>query len=216
MITINASNLSEAWENSFCELYKKGFQNLDDELYRDESVLIEVKDPMEKRYNKDYPSSEDLLKEYNNYIINGGNQGNVLDEHAMYHKRLFGKETITNNQVDFIINLLKKNPTSKRAQANLWDCSIDQTASFTPCLQIIWVRVLYGKVELHAHMRANDAYKKALMNMNIFTTLQNFIANQLGLRVGRYIHYVDSFHFHNEDKEAIDALHKKLCAFKYV
>jgi thymidylate synthase len=152
---------------------------------------------------------QNVMREYNNFIINGGDQGRVLDEHAMYHKRLFGEE-IFNNQIEFIINTLRRNKFAKRAQANLWFDQIDQIAGFTPCLQIIWARIMNGKLELHAHMRANDGYKKALMNMNIFTEIQRHIAKELGVKPGRYVQFVDSYHFYAVDKEKIEDLYKKI------
>lgn len=210
MITIYSQTIADAWKDSFLKLYENGNVLTDQELLRDECIAIEVSNVENNRFNNLFPMNKDLIDEYNKYVIEGGEKGNVQDEHAIYHNRLFGKETILNNQIEFIISTLKKNPFAKRAQASLWSCDPDQSGNFTPCLQIIWARVRNGKLELHAHMRANDAYWKSLMNMNIFTTIQKYISRQLGVETGRYIHFVDSYHFHANDKKEIESLYNTL------
>jgi len=57
-------------------------------------VLIEVEDIRSDRFISHFPMSKELIDEYNKYIIEGRAKGNVKDEHAMYHNRLFGEETI--------------------------------------------------------------------------------------------------------------------------
>jgi thymidylate synthase len=55
---------------------------------------------------------------------------------------------------------------------------------------------------MNAHMRSNDAYKAAFMNMYAFTELQAELARRLSARLGRevavgqYTHIADSFHIY--------------------
>ena len=49
---------------------------------------------------------------------------------------------------------------------------------------------------MNAHMRSNDAYKAAFMNMYAFTELQGLIARAIGVIPGEYIHIADSFHIY--------------------
>jgi len=48
-------------------------------------------------------------------------------------------------------------------------------------------------------MRSNDALKAAYMNMYAFTELQRYVAQRLGVEVGRYIHVADSYHVYERD-----------------
>jgi thymidylate synthase len=55
---------------------------------------------------------------------------------------------------------------------------------------------------MNVHMRSNDAYKAAFMNMWAFTDLQRHVAEAVARRTGRalrpgpYAHIVDSFHIY--------------------
>lgn len=146
-----------------------------------------------------------LINEYNSYIIEGGFRGNVPYEHAMYHERLFDYPNNI-NQIQEVIELLKRKPNTKRAQASLWYPLTDIKASKAPCLQILWFRIKKNKLEMHAHMRANDVYKKLLMNLNINAQVMKYVAEKLELKLGKYIHIIDSAHIYNKDKEKVEKI----------
>jgi thymidylate synthase len=62
--------------------------------------------------------------------------------------------------------------------------------------------VFNDELVLNAHMRSNDAFKAAFMNMYAFTDLQRLVAERLSeklgrpIRVGQYAHIADSFHIY--------------------
>ena len=64
------------------------------------------------------------------------------------------------------------------------------------CLQRLWFRVSDGRLHMNVHIRSNDAFKAAFMNMYAFTELQREMAAQLGLAPGQYMHIADSFHIY--------------------
>jgi len=49
---------------------------------------------------------------------------------------------------------------------------------------------------MNIHIRSNDAYKAGFMNLYAFTELQAWVAQQLGVFPGEYIHMADSFHIY--------------------
>jgi thymidylate synthase len=64
------------------------------------------------------------------------------------------------------------------------------------CLQRLWFRVQNGRLNMNIHMRSNDAFKAAFMNMYAFIELQSLVARRVGVDVGEYIHIADSFHIY--------------------
>jgi len=60
----------------------------------------------------------------------------------------------------------------------------------------MYFRVQDGRLNMHVHMRSNDAFKAAFMNMYAFVELQADVARQVGVPVGEYCHIVDSFHIY--------------------
>ncbi len=211
MLNIKAEKISEAWRKCFIKLYEDGNQLSDSEILKDDTLILEISDPGNSdKYDSFFPMSKNILEEYNQYIIKGGDRGNVKAEHALYHERLFLYPSKENNQIKTIIEKLKKDPFSKSAQASLWIPKIDNNESKKPCLQILWFRIENNKLVMHSHMRANDGYKKLMMNLNVFVEVMRYISNELRVPIGKYIHFVDSFHFYYEDKEEIVKLYNKI------
>jgi thymidylate synthase len=69
-------------------------------------------------------------------------------------------------------------------------------------LQRLWFRIEASddgggpRLNMVAHMRSNDAFKAAFMNMYAFTELQRYVADRIGVACGQYVHVADSFHIY--------------------
>jgi thymidylate synthase len=116
-----------------------------------------------------------------------------------YHQRLFAYEVPgagTFDQIAAVIAKLRAAPHTRRAQAVTWQVWNDIRISDPACLQRLWFRISDGKLHLTAHMRSNDAFKAAFMNMYAFTELQAMVAAAVGAAPGEYIHIADSFHIY--------------------
>jgi thymidylate synthase len=106
------------------------------------------------------------------------------------------------NQFDYVIEKLSEAPHSRRAQAITWKVDVDPTVDDPACLQRMWFRVVGEELRLNVHMRSNDAFKAAFMNMWAFTDLQRHVADEVARRTGRalrpgpYCHIADSFHIY--------------------
>jgi len=103
------------------------------------------------------------------------------------------------NQVEEVIKKLREVPHTRRAQVITWQPWKDLELEHPPCLQRLWFRVINNELVMHAYMRSNDAFKAVFMNMYAFTELQMYIAEELGVGVGHYIHIVDSYHVYERD-----------------
>lgn len=211
MITINSEDISQGWEKSFIKLYEQGILSNDSKIFKDSTLVLTIKNPISgNKTNNFFPMNQELIKEYNQFIISGGDRNNVLEEHALYHERIMQFSDKINNQLNYVIETLKKKPYSKRAQISFWDPNIDQINQKVPCIQIIWFRIENQNLVMHVHMRANDGYKKLLMNLNICSEIMKYVKKHLNINEGHYIHFVDSFHFYNEDKNQITELYQRL------
>ena len=126
-----------------------------------------------------------------------------------YHQRLFaydlygpqGEKRVV-DQFEYIIDKLSQAPHSRRAQAITWKPDVDPGVDDPACLQRVWFRIFGDELRMNVHMRSNDAFKAAFMNMWAFTDLQRYVAEEVGrrsgrkLRLGPYAHIVDSFHIY--------------------
>ena len=108
------------------------------------------------------------------------------------------------DQIAAAVAKLRSAPHSRRAQAVTWQVWNDMKVSDPPCLQRLWFRIgaggstglTAGRLDMTCHIRSNDAFKAAFMNMYAFTELQRMMAGELGVAVGHYIHIADSFHIY--------------------
>lgn len=202
MQIIRALDVNSAWVKTLLALYAS--EPTDNQKYfRDEPVLIRVENPSVDPANPLFPMSQTDLDIINNYIHSGENEDKVIHEWTkLYYHRAFDEPY---SQIEFMIQKLQAGTPKGEAQISMWEKEVDQSADVSPCTQIIWGRVKFDKLELHVHAHSSDAYKKLLMNMLEFISLQHYIAKRIGKEVGEYYHFIDSCHLHNKDLEKIEA-----------
>lgn len=207
MINLVVDTPVNGWIKCFKELYNAKDIN-EWGLWKDETLIVEILNPNSSDlFHEEFPMNEEILKEYNNFMITWENWTNVQNEHQIYHYRLF-KYLWNINQIEYIINTLKEKPTRKRAIAIWIDQVNDMKTDIYPCMIYLWVVIQNGKLNFHIHFRANDAYKKILMDFNVWITIMKYIWLKLGVELWTYTHIVDSLHFYEIDKENIEKLNK--------
>jgi len=207
IVYVVAKTLPEAWERSLVVLRETGV--IIDTEYNEKSIdapaVIIVEEPFaEPRIHLKGIVAGSLkgLLDYVDEVVKGIHDYLVEKVGYTYHERLFSYRLPDNtvvNQIVRVVEKLRKVPYTRRAQAITWQPWKDLETEHPPCLQRMWFRVVNGKLVMHTHMRSNDALKAAYMNMYAFTELQKYVAQQLGVKVGRYIHIADSYHVYERD-----------------
>jgi len=217
---IKAENLPEGWEKSVITCWKKGipikteYDKPEDPPSRDCTMIIEIYDPFkEPRIHRAFPAGLEDLEIYRQEVLFGVHDDWINPREGKweytYHERLFNYtvpgEANSIDQINFVIEKLSKIPYSRRAQAVTWKCWLDPKFDDPPCLQRMWFRMFKDKLQLNVHLRSNDAFKAAFMNMFAFTELQKLVAEKISqrtgkkIRVGKYVHIADSYHIYGSD-----------------
>lgn len=178
--------------------------------WKDEKLCLQLFDPFSSEsYHSDFPMSEETMNQYNNYIVHGKwPRDLVQDEHAIYYERLYNYGGI--NQIQYIIDTLKENPTRRRAIAFWPQNEVDTESQIYPCLIYIRCIVRQWKLNFDIHFRGNDVYKKILMDINLWVWLMKVISDGLDIEPWVYTHIVNTAHFYEEDKSEILDIYKKL------
>lgn len=126
------------------------------------------------------------------------------------------------NQLDWLVNMLAKDPITRRAIAHTWIVGEDNECSAPPCLQGIWVRAIpnpdgqYLVLNMDVRFRSRDAYDAAYMNCFAFIHLMRDIADKLEekigmqVRLGRYVDFSDSYHIYGRRMEDFQERFMKL------
>ena len=203
-------HLPFAWQQAVIRCWNEGtrfrteYDKPGDPESRDVLAVIHVTDPFsEPRIHRAFPGGLNDLEKYRNEVLHGVHDHWVDPEHGKwqytYHQRLFeyevpGSEPI--DQIAAVVAKLRDAGHTRRAQAVTWQAWEDIGIDDPACLQRLWFRIEDGRLNLVAHMRSNDAFKAAFMNMYAFTELQRQVAGRLDVGCGEYVHVADSFHIY--------------------
>ena len=138
-------------------------------------------------YIKDYEKESDDRK-----TVYGG-----------YGPRIFRQRG--HNQLENVIALLSKQPTSRRAVIQLFDAEDiagKERQSDIPCTCTLQFMLRKDKLHLIASMRSNDAFKGLPHDVFAFTMLQEVVARTLGVDVGPYRQFVGNLHLYDYNEVA--------------
>jgi thymidylate synthase len=116
------------------------------------------------------------------------------------------------DQIAGCVEMLKKVPFTRRAQAVTWQVWNDLGIDDPTCLQRFWFRVEDGRLHMNCHIRSNDGFKAGFMNMFAFTELQAEMAKEIGVEPGEYCHIADSFHIYGSYFDEFDGFMKTIAA----
>lgn len=99
------------------------------------------------------------------------------------------------NQLENVIELLKKKPGTRQAVVQLFDAA-DLAAPHKdiPCTCTLQFMIRSEQLHMLTSMRSNDAYWGLSHDIFSFTMIQEIVARTLGVEVGTYKHAVGSLH----------------------
>jgi thymidylate synthase len=122
-----------------------------------------------------------------------------------YGPRLFNHRKSI-NQVGNILNLLRKNESTRRAVIQLLDAEdIIFHHKEIPCTCALQFFIRENKLHMFTMMRSNDAFIGLPHDIFTFTMIQEIIARALNIEVGIYNHAVGSLHLYESHKDKAEA-----------
>jgi len=110
-------------------------------------------------------------------------------------RAIVGMETV--DQVVEIVELLRRDPDTRRAVLCLWDPvkDLNRESKDIPCNDLVAFKLRDGVLDMTVMNRSNDAMWGAYgANAVQFSMLQEFVACAVGVEVGCYRQVSDSFH----------------------
>lgn len=225
-IHVVEQSLPSAWEKAVVQCWETGdsfpteYDRQGDPNSRDVTALIHVTRPFdEPRIHRAFPGGLDDLEKYRLEVIHGVHDHWVDPEAGKweytYHERLFEyavPEKGVFDQIAAAVEKLKAVPHTRRAQAVTWQVWNDMNIDDPACLQRLWFRISDGRLHMNIHMRSNDAFKAAFMNMYAFTEIQRAAARQIGVEPGEYMHVADSFHIYGSYFEEFEGFLRSIAS----
>ncbi len=110
------------------------------------------------------------------------------------------------DQIVPIIDELHRDPDSRRAVMTIYEGRYRKDLLNVPCTCSLQFFVRHGKLELTVYMRANDLWWGTPYDVFQFTALQELIAIELGVPMGKYVHVAGSGHLYEPMYEKAKAL----------
>lgn len=138
----------------------------------------------------------DFLRDYTRIWDAFTNPGDVVTvAYGHRWRRHFGRD-----QIAQLINLLKKEPSSRQAVVVTWDPAQDGLSLYkranVPCPYTFTVNIFGGKLHLHNIVRSNDMILGFPFDVAGFCFLQYVLAQKLGVKVGTYSHSISNAHIY--------------------
>ena len=110
----------------------------------------------------------------------------------------YGWQWERNDQLDYVIDMLKHNPKTRQAAISIYDAKeINAYSKDTPCTYAIQFTIIGQKLNMCVTMRSNDLWYGFCNDQYCFSKLQLLVADELGLLVGEYFHFAHNLHLYN-------------------
>lgn len=159
------------------------------------SMTMEVENPLEEpMISKCFIGGPSELQQYMMEMLDG-----ILDFEVEKGNWVYTYHQRYADQYQFIIDELRRNPSSRRAVMMIWDKTKDDYSDEPPCFNHAQFLIRDNKLHMKVLFRSNDACKATFMNAFALIMLQKRIANELGVKVGTYTHRANSFHCYKKD-----------------
>lgn len=152
------------------------------------------------------------LEQFNSHIKTFSDDGKTFHAAYGYRMRKYCADTTECDQLVGVIELLRKDPDTRRAVMCFWDPVLDLGMITTrgefigavskdiPCNDLLMFKLREGELDLTVSCRSNDAVWGAYgANAVQFSVIQEIVARAVGAEVGTYKQISDSFHIYSDN-----------------
>ncbi len=144
------------------------------------------------------------------------NPGDVVTVAYGYRwRKHFGRD-----QLGKLIELLKKDPSSRHGVVVTWDPASDGLGGISkkniPCPYTFTVNIIGGRLHLHNIVRSNDMILGCPHDVAGFALLQLILSQELGVKPGIYSHSVSNAHIYDIHYETAEKIIKRKNSHKKI
>jgi len=118
------------------------------------------------------------------------------------NKPVFGYDS----QIDYILNEIKRNPSSRRLIVEMWNVNELHEMNLVPCCHHLNFSVDNGKLHLLLKQRSNDCIVANNFNVVEYALLVHMVARHTNLEVGTLTHVITDLHIYNKHVEQMETL----------
>ena len=118
-----------------------------------------------------------------------------------------GADGKTFDQVNELVNQIKKNPDSRRLIISAWNVAELPQMALMPCHTIFQFYVAEGKLSCQLYQRSADVFLGVPFNIASYALLTMMVAQVCDLQLGEFIHTFGDVHIYNNH---LDQVHLQL------
>ncbi|SRR5581483_3790994 len=135
---------------------------------------------------------------YNSRAFEFSDDGRTVSSNYGYRVRHLGNV----DQIQEVIRQLQQDPNSRRAVIHIHAVG-DSDIKYSPCIDSLHFLIRNGALECQSLWRSENAVTLLPINIFEFTMLQELIASELEIPVGRYVHTVTSLHYYLDEEKRL-------------
>ncbi len=140
------------------------------------------------------------VKIWNEWADENGDLGPVYGKQWRSWEGANGK---TYDQIQTVLDTIKKNPDSRRMIVNAWNVAeLDQMA-LTPCHCLFQFYVADGKLSCQLYQRSADLFLGVPFNIASYALLTLMMAQECGLEAGEFVHTFGDAHIYSNHFEQV-------------
>ncbi len=110
----------------------------------------------------------------------------------------YGWQWERNDQLDYVVDLLRHNPKTRQAAISIYDRKEGYMYdNDTPCTYAVQFTIVAQHLNMCVTMRSNDLWYGFCNDQYCFSKLQLLVADKLELLVGDYYHFAHNLHLYN-------------------
>ncbi len=107
-----------------------------------------------------------------------------------------GPDGTTYDQISHLIEMIKKNPNSRRLIVSAWNVPFIEKMALPPCHCLFQFYVADGKLSCQLYQRSADIFLGVPFNIASYALLTHMIAQVTGLGVGDFVHTLGDAHLY--------------------
>jgi thymidylate synthase len=100
------------------------------------------------------------------------------------------------DQITNLIEMIKKNPNSRRLIVSAWNVPFIDKMALPPCHCLFQFYVAEGKLSCQLYQRSADVFLGVPFNIASYALLTHMIAQVTGLKVGDFVHTLGDTHLY--------------------
>ena len=114
-----------------------------------------------------------------------------------------GKDGVVIDQINDVINQIKRNPDSRRLIVNAWNVADLPKMALMPCHTMFQFYVANGRLSCQLYQRSADVFLGVPFNIASYALLTMMIAQVCDLEPGEFIHTFGDVHIYNNHLEQV-------------